>query len=948
MIQDTFLERLAKHFVKHYGNEPEETLIIFPNKRAGIFFRNALIKINNKVQWLPEITSSEEFVRNIINVTICEPITQLFEFYIVYCDLEKENAESFDVFSTWAQQLLHDFQEIDLYCVDVKSLFGSIDAAYALKCWSPDGIVITANQEQFLKFWSRMKIWYHAFREHLQEKKMRTNAMAYRELAENTEKYNDKINWKKIIFAGFNALNNSEIKIIKYLEKQQKIELIWDSDPYYVSNKINEAGYFNRRNLKEFPTKEFNFSNEYYKNINKKIEVIGVAKNIGQTIVASGVLKELNKERHSLSETALILCDEQLLMPMLEQLPVEIEDVNITMGYPMYLLPICSLFQTVFDIQQKIKLSNADNQKAVYYFKDILRLLRNPTLNNFLNKDSIELLIQKIQNNNYVYLTSSFLLEPFYEFLSPFSDIEFILKPWNDNVAEAIDCITKLTEFLKNKIELKEESKINLEFEALFSIFKFTNRISEWKDNYIGFDSIKTFNRIFNQLLKQQTLSFYGEPLTGLQIMGILETRNLDFKNIILLSVNENVLPSAKTHNSFIPFDIAKMAGLPSYKERDAIFAYHFYRLLQRAENVWLLYNTESDEFGKGEQSRYITQLEEELKSNNIVINKSFFIPQLPKQKVYDIKIEKNNIIIDKIKFNKNNENEFIKFSPTGLSVFNACTLKYYFQYIERIDISESLEDEIGMNVVGEVIHSALQEVFTPYLNRVLTPESIDEMLSKIKLSIQYNFHKLIDKGEIENGKNHLIWKSAEKMAENYLLAEKESIKILKQNNQFIELIGLEEKCSFPIEMNINNDNITVLLEGKVDRIDRINGAIRISDYKTGKFESKEIKLDNVNEILGNAEKSKALQLSHYVLIAQNRFPNENIMAGIIGLKRPSEGFQALNIGKIDIFNKKESETITDLFKKIIQDIFDPSKPFEKTNDLNTCTNCNFKDVCQR
>jgi ATP-dependent helicase/nuclease subunit B len=213
MTENTFLDNLAEHFYENYKDKPEDVIIIFPNKRAGIFFRKALYKINSSVQWLPEITSSEEFVRDITNVTICEPITQLFDFYTVYCETEKENAEPFDVFSTWAQQLLHDFQEIDLYCVDTKSLFGSIDAAYALKCWSPDGIVITANQEQFLRFWSRMKIWYHGFRSFLLEKKMATNAMAYRELAENTDKYEDKITWKKVIFAGFNALNNSEIKL---------------------------------------------------------------------------------------------------------------------------------------------------------------------------------------------------------------------------------------------------------------------------------------------------------------------------------------------------------------------------------------------------------------------------------------------------------------------------------------------------------------------------------------------------------------------------------------------------------------------------------------------------------------------------------------------------------------------------------------------------------------
>ncbi len=948
MIENTFLDNLAEHFYENYKDNPDEVIIIFPNKRAGIFFRKALYKINSAVQWLPEITSSEEFVRDITNVTICEPITQLFDFYTVYCETEKEHAEPFDVFSTWAQQLLHDFQEIDLYCVDTKTLFGSIDAAYALKCWSPDGIVITANQEQFLRFWSRMKIWYHAFRSFLLEKKMATNAMAYRELAENTDKYEDKIIWKKVIFAGFNALNNSEIKIIHFLEKRNKVTLIWDADPYYVSNSLNEAGYFIRKHKKEFPNKEFLFSKAYFKETTKKIEVIGVAKNIGQTIVASGIINELNKKEQLLTDTALVLCDEQLLMPMLEQLPLDINDTNITMGYPMYLLPICSLYQVIFDIHNKSKIQASNVNNAVYYFKDILRLLRNPSLNNALDKNGIQLLIKKIQDSNYIYLSQRFLLDPINNTPSPFKIIEFIFVPWNNNVEVAIQCIIKLTEFLKNEIENEDKSLVNLDFEALFAIYKFVNRIADWKNNYVGFDSVKTLNRIFMQLLKQQTLAFYGEPLTGLQIMGILETRNLDFKNLILLSVNENVIPSAKAHNSFIPFDIAKMAGLPTYKERDAVFAYHFYRLMQRAENVWLIYNTEPDEFGKGEQSRYITQIEEELKYENVSFNKSFYIPQLPKYEEFEIRIEKSKEIIDKILNSRRKDGEFAKFSPTALSVYNACSLKYYFQYIENIYAESEREDEIGMDLVGEAIHGALQDVYTPYLNKIIHSNDIDLMLGEIKERILENFQKLVDKDELSNGQNHLTWKAAEKMAENYLLAEKKIITELKENNQYLELLGLEEKYNFPIQININNNVETVLLEGKVDRIDRENGVLRISDYKTGKFDPKEIKLKDVFDILGDADKAKALQLCHYILIARDKYPDADVKAGIIALRKPSDGFQALNIDNKSTFKIEESEDIILLFKQLIEHLLNDKFQFEKTEDVSTCSYCNFKEICQR
>jgi CRISPR/Cas system-associated exonuclease Cas4 (RecB family) len=569
-------------------------------------------------------------------------------------------------------------------------------------------------------------------------------------------------------------------------------------------------------------------------------------------------------------------------------------------------------------------------------------------LNNALDKNGIQALIKKIQDSNYIYLSQRFLLDPIKDIASPFKIIEFIFVPWNNNVEAAIQCITQITEFLKNKIEDQDKSQVNLDYEALFAIYKFINRIAEWKKDYAGFDSVKTLNRIFIQLLKQQTLSFYGEPLTGLQIMGILETRNLDFKNLILLSVNENVIPSAKAHNSFIPFDIAKMAGLPTYKERDAVFAYHFYRLLQRAENVWLIYNTEPDEFGKGEQSRYITQIEEELKSPNITFNKSFYIPQLPKHEEFEIIIEKTKEIIDKIINSRKKDDGLARFSPTALSVYNACSLKYYFQYIEKIYSESEREDEIGMDIVGDAIHGALQDVFTPYLNKIIEIKDIDAMLSEIKAKILQNFERLVDKEELSNGQNHLTWKAAEKMAENYLLAEKKIITELKENNQYLELLGLEEKYNFPIEVNINNTKQTVLLEGKVDRIDRENGVLRISDYKTGNFDSKEIKLNDVFDIWGDANKAKALQLSHYILIAREKYPDAEVKAGIIPLRKPSDGFQALNIDKKETFTIEDSENIILLFKQLIEHLLNEEFMFEKTNNTDTCSYCNFKEICQR
>ena len=949
-MPESFLSLVASHFLENYSTLRDDVCIIFPNRRASVFFRKELSRLSTEVQWLPDIFSTEDFVREITRQKIAEPVAQLFEFYTAYSAREEGAAETFDVFSTWATQLLHDFQEIDLYLVDAKQLFGTIDDAYAIKNWSPDGTILTANQQQYLRFWSRMGTWYSAFREQLKSKGLATAAMSYRLLAEEIEHFSEELKWKKVIFAGFNALNKAEQKIIRHLVKQGKAEILWDIDPYYLDNDQNEAGHFFRQYRRQWPIGKFKWTNSLLAETPHTIEVIGVAKNMGQAIVAGSILNKLSEKEGDLTDTALVLCDEQLLTPVLEQLPRHLEKVNITMGYPLHLLPVSSLFQLVFDLHRKARLSGKQgNKQPLFYYKDIIRLLRNPVLAAAMDPEKTQHLINRIQNDKSIFIGRNYVLAPVNGEPAALSSLQFILDAWENSVEKALTVLEKFVEFIRETLSANQTASEGLDLEALFSVSKLITRISQWKKDFAGFDSLKTLQRIFSQLLKQQSLPFFGEPLTGLQLMGLLETRNLDFKNLILLSVNEGILPAAKMNRSFIPNDIANAFGLPTYKERDAIFGYHFYRMLQRAENVWLVYNTETDEFGKGEQSRFITQLEEELKSPLVTINRKTYVPDLPGMREQKIEVTKTPDLMKRLKLRISGADEYKRLSPSALSRYVNCSLSYYFKYLSGINVETIKNEDIGSDVLGSVVHAVLEDFYKPLEGQYLNAQHIRRMQLALSEKVREKFLLKVDAEDLDFGKNFLIYKGAEKMLGNFLDQELLQLEQLEAGGGTLKLEQIESSLEKTIDVETQEGMQKVAFGGNADRIDRLNGVLRVLDYKTGFVDEKSLKLDGFDEIVSDPAKAKALQLMQYALMVRDeKNPESVVEPGIISLRKPSLGVLGLTFNKEHGISDSAQPELQQVFRSIAEELLDPELPFEQTDDLARCAFCDFKDVCNR
>ena len=947
-MAEPFLKFVAEYYLAQTDFAPEELCIVFPNKRASVFFRKELNLLNPQVQWLPDCFSAEDFICELTGIQRCEPITQLFEFYEVYRNLEGAEAESFEVLSTWAPQLLHDFQEIDLYLVNSRQLFGTIDDAYALKNWSPDGKVLTFNQEQYLRFWSRMGMWYGSFREQLNDKKLSTVAMAARMLAENIETYSERLPWKKVFFAGFNALNQSEQTYMRFLESRKKAVILWDVDTYYLNNELNEAGLFFRKYRKNWPIGTFNRTDSALINDPHEINIIGVAKNLGQALVAGSLLNKLSKANSDLTDTALVLCDEQLLMPVLEMLPKQLQQVNITMGYPLGLLPTSSLFQIVFDLHQKVRISKSKTAQPAFYFKDVLRLLRNPVMASILHPGTTKRLLDKIRNDKPIFLTRSYLLSPIKDEPSPLVPVAFLFDNWNNEVTKACTVLKELVDFIKSNLLAGSQLDSGLDGEALFAISRLLNRISAWQNDFEGFNTIRTFQRIFLQLLKQQTLPFYGEPLTGLQVMGLLETRNLDFKNLILLSVNEGILPAAKLNRSFIPPDIATYFGLPTYKERDAIYGYHFYRMLQHAERVWLLYNTESDELGKGEQSRFITQLEEELKAPQVTINRETYLPELPEIKNHSILIPKSSDILSRLKKRIDGSEQSKGLSPTALSSFVNCSLQFYFKYLSGVKVIQEKDDDIGADLLGTVVHAVLENFFKPFEGKALRPTDVSAMFSRISGQVRAQFLEELDESNLDYGKNLLALKGAEQMVKNFLIQELSFIQQLENEKKSLFIVNVETKLSCTLEFETADGTETALFSGTADRIDLIDGVLRVVDYKTGYVDDKHVKVGEVFEILSNPEKAKGLQLMQYALMVPGQYRKYPLQPGILSLRKPSKGLIELKIGKETTLGPDLLLEVEEVFRELLNNLLDPETPFEQTDDQTRCIYCDFKEICNR
>jgi len=867
----TFIQDVLKNLQNNNQNLSELTFIL-PSKRAGVFLKDQLSDVVDKTIFSPEIISVEEFVEEISQIRSISNTELLFEFYTVYNQLTKKNkVDAFESFSNWGQILLQDFNEIDRYLIPQEKIFDYLSAIQDLNHWSLEEHK-TDFVKNYLTFWKKLYSYYTHFTEHLLNRKTGYQGLIYREAVNNLDIYIQNNPNKKHIFLGFNALNTSEETIIQKLLQNNLAEIFWDIDAVFMCNSKHDAALFTRQHKKNwayYKKNQFNWVTKNYSR-EKSISVFGIPKNIGQAKHIGALLNDLQKDNSALKHTAVVLGDENLLIPVLNALPSSIQDLNITMGFPLKSIPLASLFDALFKIHRM--------ESNSFYYKDIINIITHQFIRPLFYVDGIDYaskIIETIDGNNLVYINVARLKH--------ITDkniliIDLLFSNWGETIAFALKNCSQIILTIKNYLDISKNSN-SLSLEYVFRFNELFNELIKLNAEHNHIKNVFTLYSVYKELLSTENLDFQGEPLKGLQIMGMLESRSLDFETVIISSVNEGVLPAGKSNNSFIPFDVKLENKLPTYKEKDAVYTYHFYRLLQRAKNIYILYNTEADVLTGGEKSRFITQMQLEGIHN---INHQIISPQ-----VHPIKTELNSV-----KKNDTLQEQLMQvakdgFSPSSLTNYIRNPIDFYYQKILRIKDHEHVEETVAANTLGTVVHNTLEDFYKPFIGKFLSVDAIKSLKPKINEQVTFHFKSEYKEGDITKGKNLIIFEIAKRYVSNFLDHE---IKTLKAG-QKIKIIAIEANNS--IEIKIPEIKCPVKIKGKVDRVDECNGITRIIDYKTGRVQHNQIEIANWEYITTDYKKySKSFQVLTYAYMMQKSSAiNLPIEAGIISFKNLSAGF---------------------------------------------------------
>ncbi len=913
----SFLDKISAVLLQDFAEKMAQTVVVLPNKRAKIFLLEALKKQAKKTIFAPKIISIEDFIQDLAGIRPIDDIALLFEFYEVYLGITpKKKQQSFELFANWAKTILQDFNEIDRYLLEPKSILTYIKDIEDIKKW---GVALedkTPLLENYVDFWKLLPIYYHSLYQHLLQKKLGYQGLIYREAVAQTTDFCNKENNDFYVFAGFNALNQAEETIVQELLVAQKAKIYWDADLTFLNDTQHDAALFLRRfkeKWKHYKSNTFDWIHDDFAQ-SKNIQIIGTPKIIGQAKIVGRVIEKIIAENpeKSLDKVAVVLAEESALLPVLYALPASVGPLNITMGYSSKNNPAQLLIARIF----KMHTAALQRKDYVFYYKDVLHVLNHPLVEPFAKAQKM---VQTINTYNYTFIPHGTLEE-----VNPNATAFFklIFEKWEDNAVKILQNTSDLLVRIKQNLSQEtDEDKITKAF--VYAIYKVINKLISYYSIYQNSNSVASLHVVYKQIIELAEVSFEGEPLSGLQIMGVLESRVLDFDTVIITSMNEGNFPAGKSQNSFIPYDVKREYGLPTFKEKDAIYTYHFYHLLQRAKNVYLLYNTESEGLDAGEKSRFITQLEVE-KQPKHELKHEFFNAFLPENMATPICIPKSESVMQQLKTLAETG-----FSPTSLAAYIRNPIDFYFKQILKIKQTEEVEETVAANTLGTIIHGVLETLYTPFIDKCLTAADIEQALTLFEVEVLKQFEAIYKKGNLKKGQNLLAFEVAKRNVYNFL--QMELANILAGDS--VTILALEQNHT----ASLTNSKLPfpVLIKGNVDRIELRNGQIRIIDYKTGKVEPRNLKLKQWEGLTENIKNDKIIQLLSYAFITQETYKNLPIEVGIISFKNLKEGFMPFAFEADKVSTSLITHDITKLFldeiTNLLMKIFDENLDFEAT-----------------
>jgi hypothetical protein len=956
---ESFLARVAALLFANYKHNISDLTFVFPNRRAGLFFQKYLSDITETPLFSPHIITINDCFNSMSSYQHADKFLQLFNLYEIYLSHSKSN-ESFDVFLFWGEMLLADFNEIDKYLVDAKQLFSNIKD---LNTINDSFSYFTENQIQAIKeFWSSFSvntsistvnsfeaIWsvlysiYIDFNNKLLTQNFATEGMICRDVIQKINSSQEfDFGDKYYVFIGFNALNPSEKKLFLTLQKLGKADFYWDYESDMLQDLDNKASMYYHENTSMFQSKFQLSSHTTVSNV-KRIELIGVPSAVGQTKHVHSILNDLYPKSESAEQwlnTALVLPNESLLIPLLKCIPEQIKDINITMGLPISSTPVISFIDCILELQ---KHNRKSKNNTSFYFQSVLDVINHQFIS-LLYNDDLQWIRTEILTKNMFFVDESILKR------NHLFELIFCIQNSTFSLIEYLNEI--LLELQKRWHSIREQhSSHDIECDFLYQVYLSLNRLKDVIDQVQFELTVETLIKLIKQLLNGLSIPFLGEPLNGLQIMGVLEVRGLDFDTIIITSFNEGVFPQKINSQSFIPYNLRKGFELPTFEQQDAITSYNFYRLIDKAKNIYLIYDTRSEKGNNGEISRYFNQLKYHYKFE--IVHKSISYDLNFSQNT-PIQINKSDEVLAKLELFCDAETKSKALSSSAINTYIDCGLKFYLQYVVNIGQEEEINETIESNTFGILYHAVLEYIYEEYKGKMVTVDDLKQIIKSDYL--------------IDNAINRAFAKKYFKMyngvvveleGNNFLIAtilKRYIQQALKKDQEYAPFVYIDTEKLCEIKIPILNGTKHVNIKGFIDRVDEKNDVVRILDYKTGKRHLNFITIEDLFDSSLKERPKHVFQTFLYGLLYKQYSNGKQIFPGVFYMKESfKDEFTTALIQEIDKknqvivtdFNSFESEFVANL-TLCLDTIFDTSTPFIQTQNSKVCDYCDFKTICNR
>lgn len=921
-----FPSYIASECIKRFGDNLPKICIVLPGRRASLFLQKELASQLGKGIEAPEIIPVHEFFERISGHKTTDRIPLIFELYQVYKALKGDAAESLESFMTWAETALHDFNEVDNYLIEADKIFGNLRDIREIEEWSLNSPDLSLEQEKYLEFWNDLGPLYQAFSKHLRSKNWFTSGSLRRYLWQDNTTWKNELPWDHVVIAGLNVLSLSEEKILFSLHDAGKASIYWDADQFFVDDPLHEAGHF-LRSYKEKLGKLNGLTNSFLSE-NRSYSVIACSSQIAQ----ARALQSLLKPEDYNDRTAIVLADESLLIPVLHSLPIQAEHVNVTLGFPLKSSPLYGLIDSIFKLH--IRAGKNPRGKRRFYFKDILSIIQSPALPENLGSGKEGLPLSRIlRDYKLIYPTFANIVS--HSGTERLNEIAFLFEPV-ENASDMLDVLKKLIIYLK---DYYLESKDKLGNEFAFHLAGTLSKIQSYLQKYPWVESTEILHLLLRQLMSKEQIPFFGEPLSGLQIMGMLETRSVSFDKVILLGANEDKLPKARFENSLIPFDLRKAFGLPTHRQRDAMYAYYFYRLVSRTASIQILYNAEPSVFAMGEKSRFITQLEYYLNQSpeSQPINQAIIQSPIPSGAEFKVQIPASEAMRQKL-------HQLCKsgISPTAINAWRTCPLDFFYKYIADFREEQDVEENIEISTFGIVVHYALEVLYTPFVGTDLNPDLITALKPKIENAVLEAFNKHYSSEELQYGANrlskHVAIGFTRRFIEHDLIRIREHIKA----GTPIHLLSLEKTLKTELDLRSSGFEGNIVIKGKADRIERIGQKLVIIDYKTGHVIRKKVGIKDLSETSFEKADSYFIQLMSYLVMSQSaeEFRGLAPQAAILSLRTLSEGLMEWNVDGNSEWSENALQAFCEYLARWMNEINNPELLLSHNPNAKYCNFC--------